>query len=243
MIQTNTEYFIEYEVEKFFKKIYSYSINVNNLKGKKVLFFTFVTNKKKDLNHTLMTLIKKLRRANLNNNICKLQLLEKEIFNTILPVVKRTVNKSLWFLKEESIKDDCIQEALIKFYINIDKYSEDKGKIITWLHTIVLNVCRDYSRKKSNTIENSADALNADNEIKSEIDLEKNIIEYYDKKMIHKAITLLPDEQREIITLKFFEKMPLRQIGERLHKPHTTIHNYLNQALEKLKKTLESWEN
>lgn len=46
--------------------------------------------------------------------------------------------------------EDIVQETFYKASINKSKYDSSKGKMITWLTTITVNLCMDFHRKKVN---------------------------------------------------------------------------------------------
>lgn len=48
----------------------------------------------------------------------------------------------------------------------------------------------------------------------------------------------LPDRQREVVVLRFYEDMPLTEIAQLLDRPPGTIRSELHRALNRLRRTL-----
>ena len=111
------------------------------------------------------------------------------------------------------------------------------------IYSADLNICRDFCRKKSNQIENEASSIDEAYYIESQVNIENEIIHNYNKKKIQFALNNLSEEDKNIINLKFYKKLTLREIGEIYDKPHTTVRNHLNKALSNLKESLNKWEN
>lgn len=53
---------------------------------------------------------------------------------------------------------------------------------------------------------------------------------------LREAISKLPDRQRQIIYLHFFERLGIREIARQLGIDHSTVRESLNAAIKKLKK-------
>lgn len=59
---------------------------------------------------------------------------------------------------------------------------------------------------------------------------------YADVLALRQAIKNLPDRQREIIHLHFFEQLGIREIARQLGLDHSTVRESLNAAIKNLKK-------
>ena len=59
---------------------------------------------------------------------------------------------------------------------------------------------------------------------------------YADVLVLRDAIKNLPDRQREIIHLHFFEQLGIREIARQLGLDHSTVRESLNAAIKNLKK-------
>ena len=108
--------------------------------------------------------------------------------------------RRLVFVHEDA--DDILQNVFLKAWKNIDTFRND-SKLSTWLYRIALNESVDFIRKKKNDTslpaveESLAQKLMAD--------------EYFDgdeiQATLQEAIASLPDKQRIVFTMKYFEEM------------------------------------
>ena len=100
------------------------------------------------------------------------------------------------------VADDILQYVFLKAWKNIDTFRND-SKLSTWLYRIALNESVDFIRKKKN--ETSLPAVEESLAQKLMAD------EYFDgdeiQATLQEAIASLPDKQRIVFTMKYFEEM------------------------------------
>ncbi|EJO5348093.1 RNA polymerase sigma factor [Clostridium botulinum] len=132
---------------------------------------------------------------------------------------------------------DLTQESLIKIIKNLKKFKRHKGNFQCWILKIALNVCKDYwksSYVKNNTVDNSPS---------EQVYEEENVINYLEKveqrQEIKKAMTLLPEEQREVIILRYYSDLKIRDIANIMDIKESTVKSRLRLAIGKLKKLLQ----
>lgn len=108
--------------------------------------------------------------------------------------------RRLVFVHEDA--DDILQNVFLKAWKNIDTFRND-SKLSTWLYRIALNESVDFIRKKKN--ETSLPAVEESLAQKLMAD------EYFDgdeiQAILQEAIASLPDKQRIVFTMKYFEEM------------------------------------
>ena len=106
--------------------------------------------------------------------------------------------------------EDAVQETFLKTVRYLDRYIH-KGKFRSFLYQVAANTCVDMWRgfKRAET----------------EMDFMLLIKE-------------LPEEQREIIYLRFAHDLTLREIGQILNLPQRTVQSRLRAALKRMKKEL-----
>ncbi len=107
--------------------------------------------------------------------------------------------------------DDLLQNIFIKAWNNLE-YFRGEAKLSTWLYRIALNECLNFLNKqraqKHLSIEESE--ANLLNQLESD--------PYFDgdqtQLLFEKAIQTLPEKQRIIFHLKYFEDMKYNEISE-----------------------------
>ncbi|WP_338812924.1 RNA polymerase sigma factor [Bernardetia sp. Wsw4-3y2] len=107
--------------------------------------------------------------------------------------------------------DDLLQETFVKVWKNIDKF-KNESKLYTWIYRIATNeTLRFLERKKkkqglpmNETSEQLMQNLESDEQFSGE---EVQLI-------LQKAILTLPDKQRLVFNMKYFDEMKYEDISE-----------------------------
>lgn len=125
---------------------------------------------------------------------------------------------------------DCTQETFLKLTRYIHTYAERK-KFRGYLFSIARNVCNDYFRSRPlETVDSESLLLAAD---------PKDAIgERETAQVVHKALTLLGDEQREVVILRFYCDFKVREIAKIIGVPLPTAKSRLKRAIGRLKEIL-----
>lgn len=130
-----------------------------------------------------------------------------------------------------SLSYDLTQETFLKLIKYIGNY-RDKGKFKGYLITIAINVCNTYFYK--NNIDLEEFDGNQNYAPKSSNELEK--IE--EKDIVVQALNELPEKQKEVIILKYYEELKIKDISKILDEKVPTIKSRLKQGMEKLSRYL-----
>ncbi len=126
--------------------------------------------------------------------------------------------------------NDVVQNAFIKAWMNIDSF-ESKSKISTWLSRIAINEALDFLRKnqKQERISADEDPVVANNLIADE---------YFDgdetQLQLQKSIALLPDVQRTVFTLRYFDEMKYSEISKILGTSEGALKASYHLAVKKI---------
>ncbi len=138
-------------------------------------------------------------------------------------------------VKDNEVADDLTQEVLIKVVKVLDegRYA-DKGKFLPWVLRIAHNRVLDYFRaqKQVKTINESSagfDILGSKNF--AEPSIEDNIISEQRAEEIRALVEELPEEQREVVKMRYYEGLSFKEIAE-----HTGVS--INTALGRMRYAL-----
>ncbi|MBR6655195.1 MAG: RNA polymerase sigma factor [Alistipes sp.] len=138
-------------------------------------------------------------------------------------------------VKDSDVADDLTQEVLIKVVKVIDegRYT-DKGRFLPWLLRIAHNRVLDYFRaQKQNKSVNEANAGFDILGSKSfaEPSIEDNIISEQCAEEVRALVDELPEEQREVVRMRYYEGLSFKEIAE-----HTGVS--INTALGRMRYAL-----
>lgn len=129
--------------------------------------------------------------------------------------------------KEDSY--DITQETFLKFIKYVDSYREHNLK--GYLLTIARNLCRDYFRNRCVTecMEEMNETGEADQRIE-QMDTAMMLCEYLQK---------IPEEQREVLVLRYYQEVKLGDISRILGVNLSTVKSRLRLGVRNLKKEME----
>lgn len=107
--------------------------------------------------------------------------------------------------------DDLTQEVFIKVNNAIDRFRED-AQLFTWIYRIATNECLNFLSKKRRRFFFSMEDMDA--ELSSKIDTSPDIDGDEIQRKLQKAVLKLPDKQRLVFNMKYFDDMPYEQISQ-----------------------------
>lgn len=164
--------------------------------------------------------------------IYKIQHGNKELLEELIKKYYDDIYKFCYYKTGNAlISYDLTQETFLKLIKYIGTY-KDRGKFKGYLITIAMNVCNTYFVEKDTNIEELYNNNNYD--IKSA----KKINRIEQKDVIQKALDELPDKQKDVIILKYYEDFKIKEIAKILGEKVPTIKSRLKQGINKLSKHL-----
>ena len=125
----------------------------------------------------------------------------------------------LCMVKNEEMANDLFQETFIKAIVRLKegKY-KDQGKFLFWITRIAHNVIIDHFRdvKNSHIVdapkENDLGNLRSDAIL--EADREKALVNEQVLKDVRILMNALPEVQREVVFMRYFQEMSFKEIAE-----------------------------
>ncbi|MCB0395280.1 MAG: sigma-70 family RNA polymerase sigma factor [Flavobacteriales bacterium] len=155
------------------------------------------------------------------------------------PLYRRYHEKIFRFIynrvSDEDLAYDTTSEVFLKAMLKIDKFKFKGLPFSSWLYRIAANTVKDlYKANKTRQII-SADTPGL------HLIAESISFEEKEEKEIHiqwltESIADLPEEDIQLITMRFFEKRPFKEIGEILNLTETNAKVRLYRILDKMKK-------
>ena len=146
-------------------------------------------------------------------------------------------------VKDNDVADDLAQEVLIKVVKVIDdgRYA-DKGRFLPWLLRIAHNRVLDYFRgqRQVKTINESSagfDILGSTNF--AEPSIEDNIISEQCAEEVRALIEELPEEQREVVRMRYYEGLSFKEIAERTGVGINTALGRMRYALINMRQAIK----
>lgn len=146
-------------------------------------------------------------------------------------------------VKDDDIADDIFQETFIKAVRVIDegRYT-DSGKFLSWVLRIAHNRVLDhFRREKSNKQINESDAgYDVLGTMRfAQPTVEDQMISSQIEEDVRNLVEMLPDEQREVVKLRYYSKLSFAEIAEQTEVSINTALGRMRYALINLRKMIQ----
>jgi RNA polymerase sigma-70 factor (ECF subfamily) len=125
---------------------------------------------------------------------------------------------SIFFLvKDEYLTEDLFQDVFIKIIDKLrKKHYNEEGKFLPWALRISHNLCVDYfrkiKRKPSITTSDNRDIFETINVVADSAEVEMMRKQSY--MLVTNMLQTLPEDQREVIVLRFFAGLNFKDIAK-----------------------------
>ena len=136
---------------------------------------------------------------------------------------------ALNYLADRNDIEDVLSEAYIKVYKYVNSANEDQDGY-NWLCKIVQNLCFDFNAKRG--IVDFKDRLSQNTLF---YDIEETLIEY---SQLYAAIAKLDADDQELVYLKHWGEMSLKEIAEKKNMKKSSVYVRLLKIYGFLKKEL-----
>ena len=126
--------------------------------------------------------------------------------------------------------NDVMQNVMVKAWTNLDTFRQD-AKLSTWLYRIAINESLDFMRRqKKMTMVSADDTPGVANTLLAD--------RYFDgdetEAQLQEAIAQLPDVQRTVFNLRYYEEMKYSDISQILHTSEGALKASYHIAVKKI---------
>lgn len=130
-------------------------------------------------------------------------------------LMKKYQEKLYWHIRRMVIDhddaDDLIQDVFIKVWRSLENFRSD-SQLYTWLYRIATNECITFLNKKKQ--KNNIPLDDVDYELADSLSSSDAFSGDKIQRKLQEAILLLPDKQRLVFNLKYFEEMKYDEMSE-----------------------------
>ena len=157
-------------------------------------------------------------------------------------LVKSFSERLYWQIRKIVIShedaNDVLQNVFIKIWTNIDSFRGD-SKLTTWLYKIAINESISFVNKQRQQQNLPLD--DSDNFLESKFESDS----YFDgdeaQLKLQKAILTLPEKQRIVFNLKYFEEMKYEEMSEILETSVGALKASYHYAVKKIEDFLSQF--
>lgn len=130
--------------------------------------------------------------------------------------------------------DDALQNVFIKVFKNIKGFKED-SKLYTWLYRIATNESINLLKKRKKNQVEDLTVINSNPPVSAtEIDSDKA------QKILKDAINTLPEKQRLIFNLRYYDEMAYKEMSEVLDTSIGALKASFHHATKKVEDYLKN---
>lgn len=134
--------------------------------------------------------------------------------------------------------DDVLQNTFLKAWKSLPTF-QGKAKLSTWLYRIAINESLDFLRRQKTATLSSADAdLSVANRLMAD--------DYFDgdksQALLQEAIATLPDVQRTVFTLRYYDEMKYSEMSEILGTSEGSLKASYHIAVQKITDYVKRYE-
>jgi|BioPla2DNA2_1021312.scaffolds.fasta_scaffold46386_3 RNA polymerase sigma-70 factor (ECF subfamily) len=134
------------------------------------------------------------------------------------------------YLNDKSFAEDIVSEVYLIVARKASTFDKNKNGL-NWLYKITRNTALNFNAKRrfGSNIEYNDDIKIIDN-----VDID----DWLDKILIHNALSVLSQEEKRLIYLRYWEGLTIKEISEQLNQPMSTVYDAMKRVLKKLKKLI-----
>ena len=140
-------------------------------------------------------------------------------FDVLLNRYKKSIHSYIYYIvRNQDLTEDIFQDTFLKVIMTIKqgRYT-DTGKFKAWITRIAHNLIIDNFRQERNENTVSNDEMEVDllNDMKlCDSNIEDDLVNEQVYSDIRKLVKHLPDNQREVVEMRFYQDMSFKEIAD-----------------------------
>jgi RNA polymerase sigma-70 factor, ECF subfamily len=162
-----------------------------------------------------------------------------ELYDQVAPWV---MGLTFRILQDEDEAGEVVGDVFVQVWRHIDQHDARRGPLVPWILSIARNRALDVLRRRrrwSRKTERIALSQGAPDDIVASTPHEASVPGWPVHREVHAALAALPEEQRNVVLLSYFEGLSHREIARRLHQPLGTVKTRMRMAHQRLTERLK----
>lgn len=156
-------------------------------------------------------------------------------------IVRKYQERLYWHIRRMVIvhedADDVLQNTLVKAWKGLDKFKAE-AKLYTWLYRIASNESITFLNKKKKRFFISINDV--ENELSEYLESDESYSGDEIQLKLQKAILTLPEKQRLVFNMKYYDEMKYSEISEILETSIGGLKASYHHAVKKIEKYITS---
>ena len=150
-------------------------------------------------------------------------------------IIKKYQEKLYWHIRRMGVEhedaNDVLQNVFIRVWNGLENFRED-SQLYTWLYRIATNECLSYLEQQKRKSALSFDEMESglSNKIVADKYFDPNKLEW----KLQLAIQQLPEKQRIVFTLRYYDEMPYEEMSRVLDTSEGALKASYHHAVKKI---------
>ncbi|AWO01903.1 RNA polymerase subunit sigma [Chitinophaga alhagiae] len=156
-------------------------------------------------------------------------------------IVRKYQERLYWHIRrlvvDHEDANDVLQNVFIKMWKGLEGFRED-ARLYTWLYKIATNESLSFleQQKRKSAISLSDVETGLSNKLQADSHYDANKIEW----KLQKAILALPEKQRAVFSLRYYEEMPYDEMSKVLDTSEGALKASYHHAVKKVEEFLKN---
>jgi RNA polymerase sigma-70 factor (ECF subfamily) len=156
-------------------------------------------------------------------------------------IIKKYQEKLYWHIRRMVVShddtDDVLQNVFIRVWKGLENFRED-SQLYTWLYRIATNECLTFleQQKKRSAVSLSEIEAGLSEKIKADENFDANKLEW----KLQLAIQQLPEKQRVVFQLRYYEEMPYEEMSRVLETSEGALKASYHHAVKKIEEYIKN---
>ena len=162
-----------------------------------------------------------------------------ELYEQVAPWV---MGLTFRILQDEDEAGEVVGDVFVQVWRHIDQHDARRGPLVPWILSIARNRALDVLRRRRRwwrKTERIAQAQGVPEDNVASTPHEASVPGWPVHREVHAALAALPEEQRRVVLLSYFEGLSHREIARRLHQPLGTVKTRMRMAQQRLTERLK----
>jgi RNA polymerase sigma-70 factor (ECF subfamily) len=149
---------------------------------------------------------------------------------------------AMFMLKQPALAEEVTQDIFLNIWLKAGSFNAERGQPKGWIMSVAHHKIVDVIRSRRRTIVNTdpADYETLDLLPAAAASTEAQVEQTLERERIMRALATIPESQKEVIMLAYFEGFSQSEMAARLDQPLGTIKTRVRLAMQKLRTVLEN---
>lgn len=154
-------------------------------------------------------------------------------------IVERYKERLYWHIRkllfDHEDSDDVLQDTFVKVWKGLEGFRQD-ASLFTWLYRIATNEALSFLRKKKKRF--LVPLVDVEHKLEQKLEDDEYFNGDHIQKMLQKAILKLPEKQRLVFNMRYFEDLKYETMADILKTSVGSLKASYHHAVKKIEKIL-----